>query len=70
MMDTMGKTSVKNLKGEWSIRFADSIFMADSGAREMPRKIRQLAGMRGFDGQPDDSIIERHWPRLTSVSWM
>ena len=60
MMDTMGKTSVKNLKGQLVDQDSmNSIFiMADSGARGSAAQIRQLAGMRGLMAKPDGSIIE------------
>ncbi len=60
MMETMGKTSVKNLKGEFVDQDSmNSIFiMADSGARGSAAQIRQLAGMRGLMAKPDGSIIE------------
>ena len=60
MMDGMGKTAAKNLKGEDVEEDSmNSIFiMADSGARGSAAQIRQLAGMRGLMAKPDGSIIE------------
>jgi len=60
MMDSMGKTAAKNLKGEDVEEDSmNSIFiMADSGARGSAAQIRQLAGMRGLMAKPDGSIIE------------
>jgi DNA-directed RNA polymerase subunit beta' len=60
MMDGMGKTAAKNLKGEEVEEDSmNSIFiMADSGARGSAAQIRQLAGMRGLMAKPDGSIIE------------
>ncbi len=60
MMDGMGKTAARNLKGEEVEEDSmNSIFiMADSGARGSAAQIRQLAGMRGLMAKPDGSIIE------------
>jgi len=60
MMDGMGKTVARNLKGEDVEEDSmNSIFiMADSGARGSAAQIRQLAGMRGLMAKPDGSIIE------------
>jgi DNA-directed RNA polymerase subunit beta' len=60
MMQRMGKSVVKNTKGEDVEEDSmNSIFiMADSGARGSAAQIRQLAGMRGLMAKPDGSIIE------------
>ena len=60
MMGRMGKTVVKNTRGEDVEQDSmNSIFiMADSGARGSAAQIRQLAGMRGLMAKPDGSIIE------------
>ncbi len=60
MMQRMGKSVVKNTKGENVEEDSmNSIFiMADSGARGSAAQIRQLAGMRGLMAKPDGSIIE------------
>jgi len=60
MMDGMGKTAAKDLRGEVVEEDSmNSIFiMADSGARGSAAQIRQLAGMRGLMAKPDGSIIE------------
>jgi len=60
MMKRMGKTTVKNAKGEMVEQDSmNSVFiMADSGARGSAAQIRQLAGMRGLMAKPDGSIIE------------
>jgi len=60
MMQTMGKTTVKNAAGKMVEQDSmNSVFiMADSGARGSAAQIRQLAGMRGLMAKPDGSIIE------------
>jgi len=60
MMQTMGKTIVKNAAGKMIEQDSmNSVFiMADSGARGSAAQIRQLAGMRGLMAKPDGSIIE------------